>query len=41
MDQLFYNHRHKDPHQIDDQVGGMPAEIGEDFFRFEKVMKER
>ena len=32
----FFNAKHKDPHQINDQVGGLPPEISSDFFRFEK-----
>lgn len=35
----FYNQKHKDPHQKGDNVGGMPVEIGINFFLFEKVMK--
>lgn len=35
----FYNPKHKDPHQKGESVGGMPVEIGEYFFRFEKLMK--
>lgn len=35
----FYNPKHKDPHQQDDCVGGIPLEIGMNFFRFEKIMK--
>ncbi len=35
----FYNQKHKDPHSKGDTVGGMPVEVGENFFRFKKVMK--
>lgn len=34
----FFNIKHRDPHQEGDQVGGLPLELGIDFFRFEKEM---
>jgi GNAT superfamily N-acetyltransferase len=35
----FYNQQHKDPHQSGEPAGGMPEGVGDEFFRFEKVMK--
>jgi hypothetical protein len=35
----FFSPWHKDSNQDDEPVGGMPDEVGQYFFRFEKVMK--
>lgn len=34
----FFNIKHRDPHQEGEQVGGLPLELGINFFRFEKEM---
>lgn len=34
----FYNPKHMEPNQGNEQVGGMPDEVGNYFFRFEKYM---
>lgn len=35
----FFNQQHKDPYQNGVPAGGMPEEIGFEFFRFEKIIK--
>ncbi len=35
----FFNPCHKEPNQDDEPAGGMPTEVGNYFFRFEKTMK--
>lgn len=32
----FFHQGHRDPHQHGDQVGGMPADVSSELFRFEK-----
>lgn len=32
----FFNKNHPDPHHSDERDGGMPEDIAQDFFRFEK-----
>lgn len=35
----FFNQQHKDPHQNGESAEGMPEGVGDEFFRFEKIMK--
>lgn len=35
----FFNEKHLDPNLKGETTGGMPEEVGKDFFRFEKKMK--
>lgn len=34
----FFNTHHRDPHHQGEPVGGMPDDVGQDMFRFVKIM---